>query len=702
VSIQGLQQNPQDTSNFYLANIYQTLADPNPFNVSSFLPTSPPPFSPPNYAVVVNALWFLSLVISLTCALLATLLQQWARRYLKVTHSRYCPHKRARIRAFFSEGVEKLLLPWTVETLPILLHISLFLFFSGLVVFLWNVNMTIFKLVLSWVSFCTALYGCVTLMPILRHDSPYYTSLSSSVWFIVIGIRCVISQVYWWFHLSVKHRRPFFQRYLGPWYRFFSQGMQKTVEETALKSPPEIDIRAFMWTLDSLDEDHELERFFSGLPGFRSSKVIDDPLPKLTEDQRWKLGTAFVGLLGSTFSSDLLPAHVKKRRAMLCAKLTDPAHNPMAFHILDNVVSNYGDSDLLAAEILQIVKGWSNDGNEKTMLVSQATVSSIIARAQRRDHPWFNLASNELGVPESVLRGYATQGDSLSLAVLIHITRQQYSLFWDKACVWSRFSEVLDAAARFNVRNSSPKLQHEFCTLWNQVVFRAQHDNDPTIAGYILRRIRNVYVALHQGTNCAPRQFSSSTGDQDRILWLPSSYPLCNAPGNHLNSTTRTHGISTSTAIARAAHDNSTVVTPPLPSTAGAPSLSFPTPLHFDKKLRDVPLPDDNISIPASFQTGHETTTERLRNLTTSPGPAADSGAPDIDTFARTPPPATLETSPFPTSDHSTSANSLQSNKAVLAYSDSAKIPSSASPEPAHDNIMPTGSSRSLISNDRS
>jgi hypothetical protein len=81
---------------------------------------------------------------------------------LKVTHSRYSPHKRARIRAFFAEGVEKCLLPWVVETLPTLLHISLFLFFAGLVVFLWNVNLTIFKLVLSWVAICTALYGCIT------------------------------------------------------------------------------------------------------------------------------------------------------------------------------------------------------------------------------------------------------------------------------------------------------------------------------------------------------------------------------------------------------------------------------------------------------------------------------------------------------------------------------------------------------------
>ncbi|KAF8265174.1 hypothetical protein EI94DRAFT_371143 [Lactarius quietus] len=75
VSIQDIRQNPQDTSNFYLANIYQTLSSTSGSNISS-LPASPPPFSPPNYAVWVNALWFLSLVIGLTCALLATFLQQ--------------------------------------------------------------------------------------------------------------------------------------------------------------------------------------------------------------------------------------------------------------------------------------------------------------------------------------------------------------------------------------------------------------------------------------------------------------------------------------------------------------------------------------------------------------------------------------------------------------------------------------------------
>ena len=65
--------------------------------------------------------------------------------------------------------------------------------------------------------------------------------------------------------------------------------MRKTLEETASNSPSEIDTRALLWALDSLDEDHKLERFFSGLPGFRSSTVVDDPfLTGLTLDEEEK------------------------------------------------------------------------------------------------------------------------------------------------------------------------------------------------------------------------------------------------------------------------------------------------------------------------------------------------------------------------------------------------------------------------------
>jgi hypothetical protein len=51
-------------------------------------------------------------------------------------------------------------------------------------------------------------------------------------------------------------------------------GMEKTSEEAALNVSPEIDARALMRTFDSLDQDHELERFFEGIPGFCSSIQI--------------------------------------------------------------------------------------------------------------------------------------------------------------------------------------------------------------------------------------------------------------------------------------------------------------------------------------------------------------------------------------------------------------------------------------------
>ncbi|KAH9170361.1 hypothetical protein EDB89DRAFT_1853569, partial [Lactarius sanguifluus] len=145
---QSLQPNLQATSAFYLANIYQVLAASNGSQTIISLPLPPDPstFEPPTSAIWFNTLWFLSLVITLTCALLATSLQQWARRYVRVTQPRYSPHKRARIRAFFAEGIEKLHLPWAVEALPALLHIAVFLFFAGLVVFLCTINHTVFSI----------------------------------------------------------------------------------------------------------------------------------------------------------------------------------------------------------------------------------------------------------------------------------------------------------------------------------------------------------------------------------------------------------------------------------------------------------------------------------------------------------------------------------------------------------------------------
>jgi len=44
-----------------------------------------PMFTPPGSAVAMNLLWFWSLGISLTCAVMARMLQQWARQDVTLT-----------------------------------------------------------------------------------------------------------------------------------------------------------------------------------------------------------------------------------------------------------------------------------------------------------------------------------------------------------------------------------------------------------------------------------------------------------------------------------------------------------------------------------------------------------------------------------------------------------------------------------------
>ena len=558
----------------------------------------------------------MSLVISLTCALLATLLQQWARRYLKNnTQSRYSPHKRARIRAFFAEGVENCLLPWTVDALPTLLHLSLFLFFAGLVVFLCNVNLTIFKLVLSWVGLCTALYVCITCMPIIRHDSPYYTPLSLPMWHVVTGTLFFVYRFLRWFNRSVYSRRSFRRfRDLAISYReSLAQGMRKTAEETALNTSSEIDTRAFKWTFDCLDEDHELESFFSGLPGFRSSKVVKDPLPSLTEEEILKLYGALYGLLERTFSSDLLPTPVKNRRALICAKAVDPEHTPIdpdpeyltifrlryslpvrepkptAFHILDMILSQYQHSGPVATGVAKVLRGWGNNMHEDTIVYAQLTICSVLTISQPRDDSWYNIASYELRLSETSLRDFAAQGDSLSFIVLIHLVRQQFRHFRKMSQSQQiNFSRVLAEASELDATDTSSELQHRFCALWNQIVQEAQDGDDREMVYHILRPMLNVFLTLHQDTDSASVEFSAAIRNWERILGVPSSYPVCKVPHHRSRSVP-------ASSIYAVPYDPSIPASVPSLTSIDPPSSSPYPPLPVDGTLTNT-LPLDSHS----------------------------------------------------------------------------------------------------------
>ena len=536
-----------------------------------------------------------------------------------------------------------------------------------------------------------ALYGCITFTPIVRLDSPYHTPLSLPVWHFVTGIRFLTFRALEWIAFTFIYFRYAtyvrFQDLADDYGKLLVRGMQKAAEESAFNSPPEIDTRAFMWTFDCLDEDHELEYFFAGLPGFRGSRMVKDPLPDVTEEQQEKLLDALIGLLDRTSSSHLLTEEVKIRRTVICRKAIDVAEISDAnwqLQALSRIASEDQYGPVQSAEVACLVKSWDKVEDEEITTINRAIVSSVLARAQRRDNLWFTMASNEMGLSETVLRNYASQRNNLSLAILNHIIRQQVSIIEQQRVqywTWEELSKVLSATCKFDVLDTSPELQHVFCALWNDVVSRA----DGNIRWYILRRTRNVYLTLHLHTDCAPTEFSASTSDEDAMLSLAFVYPLCNIPGHHPDSTPQIHDASTSTAIPRSVLHNNAPSVPSIPIDAPSPSIT--TPIHVGGNPMDMQL-FDNLPAPTTLDCTHQIATESVRDSTTS-SDRATTGAALEDPSSQIIVPTAHETSTVTSSIPPPAAVSFHNKVAHSGTSES-----SASPEPVLGD--PAGSSLSL------
>ena len=147
-------------------------------------------------------------------------------------------------------------------------------------------------------------------------------------------------------------------------------------------------------------------------------------------------------------------------------------------------------------------------GPPSILVQAQFWISLIITKRESHDVSWYIFASYLLGIPAFSLQSYADCGDNLSLVILLHFVLQQFTHF-QKWWYWDAddFSFLLARASNFNIKDTSPELQHKFCALWNKIVNKAQDGNDRGMAHCISRPIRSFYLALHEDTDSAPTQF---------------------------------------------------------------------------------------------------------------------------------------------------------------------------------------------------
>jgi len=214
--------------------------------------------------------------------MLATSLQQWARHYINITQeSGQSPRSRARLRAFFADGMQKYHVPRVVsEILPVLVHLSLFVFFVGLLIYLFNINHTVFSTVMCWIALLTVVYGCITVTPLFRLDCPYYSPLSHSarscftrISYLVLKILHGMTSLF-----SAVKARDHIQRWISDLQK--SRSIVYGLKTVISKQSAEIDLHILQGIFRHCREDDELEKVFESIPGFfKSDKVkvlLDD------------------------------------------------------------------------------------------------------------------------------------------------------------------------------------------------------------------------------------------------------------------------------------------------------------------------------------------------------------------------------------------------------------------------------------------
>lgn len=153
--------------------------------------------------------------------------------------------RRARVISYVYFGLRKFKMHTLVDVIPMLLHMSLLFFFSGLVAFLIPVNRAITWLMVAVLVVFLVMYLTITVLPLISLDSPYFTPLSGMGWRLWQQARAMFSP---------KDETP------------SHTSMEDALRAASSRETSRRDELAVQWTLASLTGDSELLKFLEAIP----------------------------------------------------------------------------------------------------------------------------------------------------------------------------------------------------------------------------------------------------------------------------------------------------------------------------------------------------------------------------------------------------------------------------------------------------
>ncbi|KAF5325012.1 hypothetical protein D9619_009810 [Psilocybe cf. subviscida] len=168
-SYQRLQPDPNDAIVGLLAHIAETLDNPSingTASVSSLVPNDSN-FSPSHSDININIFWFISLILSLTAALVGIITLQWLREHQRYDNTLKSQQQMAIFNARV-HSLEEWYVPQIFAGLPLLLQGALVLFFAGMVEFLFSLRLEV--AIPVTLSICVPLIFLIvtTLLPTLQ------------------------------------------------------------------------------------------------------------------------------------------------------------------------------------------------------------------------------------------------------------------------------------------------------------------------------------------------------------------------------------------------------------------------------------------------------------------------------------------------------------------------------------------------------
>ena len=342
--------------------------------------------------VWVNSMWLISLVLSLTSALIATLLQQWARRYVETPHRPGEPKDRARVRSFLFHGTELYKMRFAVQIAPTLLHFSVYLFFAGLVVLFHTIDKNVAIAVDVSVGVFAAAYIVLSILPCLDVACPYRTPMSYILWYPLHAILSFAALCMCWLvdrlyeclvqHASNDEDMTYRRRTLVDWlesrekaarthWRYFKDGLGESIINHATKMEGDGDrkIVARMFNLLAPGDKSKFLKLVASIP---REKVLE--LIPLIESGRIVFQESLLILLRTcTAGAHItgLDEDVRKRSLLVCLDAVHHIAKAPSVPDLDSFLAKFADISLMRAL-------WGDD--DTAISVTSRSICALLAK----------------------------------------------------------------------------------------------------------------------------------------------------------------------------------------------------------------------------------------------------------------------------------------------------------------------------------